>query len=170
MKPRLKIFVLEPIPTLEIGGSVYRSDPLRPTHHIAKRFLYLVSDPDETIEELADKLKATFMELYPHHAKPCIDSIQDEAALDLDRRFLLREVFEDNSLVRMVLTQPTDKDELGNYHAAKALAAREAARKAKARAEGRLVDEDESSDDDLDDDYEEDIIEIRPRRITPTRN
>lgn len=165
--------MLEPIPTLEIGGSVFISDELRPTHHIAKRFLYLVDDPCETIEELADSLSASFIGLYPHHAKPVVEVLQDEGALDLDGRFEVREVFDDNSLVRMVLKVPTDKNELANYHAAKAIAAREAARKAKAKAEGRSEDEEseksESSGSDCNDDYEDDIIEIRPRRITPSR-
>lgn len=168
MKPRLRIFVLEPIPTLELGGSVFISDEQRPTHHIAKRFLYLVDDPSETIEELADSLSASFIGLYPHHAKPVVEVLQDEGALDLDGRFKVREVFEDNSLVRMVLKVPTDKNELANYHAARAIAAR----KAKAKAEGLSEDEDsdmsESSDSDYND-YEDDVIEIRPRRITPSR-
>lgn len=128
-----------------------------------------MDDPRETIQELADNLKDTFMGLYPHHANPVVDVLQDEGALDLDKRFEVRDVFDDNSLVRMVLKVPTDKDELANYYAAKAIAAREAIRKAKARAEGRHVEESESSDSDQDDNYEEEIIEVRPRRITPSR-
>lgn len=169
MKPKLQVYVLEPIPTLEVGRGPYTSDFLMPTYHVAKRFLYVMEDPYESIAELAYNLKVIFAELYPHLTRPCIDLIQDADGMDLDRNFLVRDVFRDRSVARMILTQPTDKDEQANFRAALALVSRMSAEQALAQGmqfknakrhnlTGNFPDEA------LDDNYEE-VIEITARRI-----